>query len=114
LDWFDLLIHAGITAAATGLLARFVGPPDEGAAVATVIAVSLGLLAWRRHWALKRRDLTGDPGTTERLEELEARMADFDRVQARLLELEERLDFAERVLVQHREAGRLSGGLETR
>jgi tetrahydromethanopterin S-methyltransferase subunit G len=41
-------------------------------------------------------------------------MAEFDRVQARLLELEERLDFAERVLVQQREAGRLSGGLETR
>lgn len=40
-------------------------------------------------------------------EEMEARLADLDDVQRRLADVEERLDFAERMLSQQRDAQRL-------
>jgi hypothetical protein len=39
-----------------------------------------------------------DPALTERIEELEHRLAELDQERVRIAELEERLDFAERML----------------
>jgi len=44
-----------------------------------------------------------DQGDRERVQELEARVADLEAAQGRMLELEERVDFAERMLSQQRE-----------
>ena len=48
------------------------------------------------------------------LEELRARMDEADHTRARIAELEERLDFTERLLVQQRDASRLPAGREDR
>ena len=115
LDWFDLAIHVGIT----GMVMIMVdsashGPGSEGA-VAAVVAISLGLLAWRRARALQHRpaETTGEV-QVQRLALVEDRMAELEQMQARMLELEDRLDFAERLLAQQREAVRLPAGRETR
>lgn len=44
----------------------------------------------------------------ERLEELERRMAELEGGQQRVAEIEERLDFAERLLAKRRDAERLA------
>jgi hypothetical protein len=64
------------------------------------------VLAYRRHRATARRgaDAPGEPG---QLEELEARVAELEAGQSRMLELEERVDFAERLLSQQREPVKL-------
>lgn len=108
LDWFDLAIHIGVT-----LLLAFVassaatGGHDE-VPIAAIFGGSLALLAWRRSRA--RRSLppetTGEV-QTERVFQLEDRVAELEVQQARFQELEERLDFAERLLAQQREAPRL-------
>jgi hypothetical protein len=112
IDWIDLLIHVSITGMVM-VIAESVstGPGSEGA-VAAVAAVSLGVLAWRRKRALERRGpgTDTDPGSSNRLYDLEGRVADLEAAQGRVLELEERLDFTERLLAQHREASRLGAG----
>jgi len=47
------------------------------------------------------------PEDTERLEELERRVGELEAGQRRVAELEERLDFAERLLAQQRDAPRI-------
>jgi membrane protein implicated in regulation of membrane protease activity len=108
LDWFEVVVHAAITiAAGVSVDALFHGPVGD-VGVAAVIAGSLALLAWRR-----RRAQAGsaDPGSA-RLAELEGRLADMEAAVGRVYELEERLDFTERLLTQvrEREAARLPGG----
>jgi hypothetical protein len=105
LDWFDLAIHVGITAMIMIIVDSASHGPGEDGAVAAVVAVSLGVLAWRRARALKHRppETTGEV-QAERLAQVEDRLAELEAVQARLLELEERLDFTERLLVRQREA----------
>lgn len=44
------------------------------------------------------------------LDDLRARVTDSERLEGRMAELEERLDFAERMLAQQRDPERLSGG----
>jgi Tfp pilus assembly protein PilO len=44
------------------------------------------------------------------LQEMRARIEDGEQAQARIAELEERLDFAERLLTQQREAAQLGKG----
>jgi hypothetical protein len=46
----------------------------------------------------------------ERVEELESRVGELEQMQFRVAELEERLDFAERLLGQQREPERLPRG----
>jgi len=45
----------------------------------------------------------------DRVRELEARVAELEQSQGRLLEVEERLEFAERLLATRREADQLPG-----
>jgi len=98
LDGFDLLIHAGVTSAFIGFVAMSNGP-EEHNPVAT--GVSLLVLALRRHVALRTRrqvGLSSGEMAAERLAGLEQRMEELEAEQARVTELEERLDFAERLL----------------
>ena len=54
-----------------------------------------------------RRRMAEDQGDREHVQELEARVADLGAAQGRMLELEERVDFAERMLSQQREPVKL-------
>jgi hypothetical protein len=72
------------------------------ATIHAALAVLFGVGAQRL--ALRRRH-TADADVAETLRELDARIADLDKVQdvhGRLPELEERLDFIERALVEVR------------
>jgi hypothetical protein len=66
--------------------------------------------------ALARRIEGGGPADSElqrKLDELRARVEDGETLRARVAELEERLDFAERMLAGHREQSRIGRGAET-
>ncbi|HSB54209.1 MAG TPA: hypothetical protein VLD58_07620 [Gemmatimonadales bacterium] len=111
LDLVDLIIHVGITAAVAAFAASTIRGPDGDSAVAFVIAASFAALAWRRARARRHAEELPDP---DRLAELEARVADLEQGHDRLVELEERLDFTERMLVRQREQdpARLGPGRE--
>lgn len=111
LDWFEVAVQfAATVAVGVALDGFFRGRPEGDAAIGFLIAGSLGVLAWRRRRAML------DPGLAEhdaeRVARLEDRVGQLEQEQQRVLELEERLDFTERMLVQQRErdAARLAPG----
>jgi hypothetical protein len=109
IDFIDLLIQAAITMCVGVAVVELAGPNEE-ILVSATFAASFGILAYRRHWARKRGEL-GKPATPpsgEYVLELEQRVTDLENAQQRIYELEERLDFAERLLAQKepRELGR--------
>jgi hypothetical protein len=63
----------------------------------------------RRH---ERLMAEGGAGGSEELRQLRARVEQLEDVAARVQDLEERLDFTERVLAQQRERGQLPAGGE--
>lgn len=73
---------------------------------ATGHAVLAGLFAlWAQHLRRLSKKSVADASMEERLRELEAQAAQFSKghdVEARLAELEERLDFTERALIEVR------------
>ncbi|MGE3617297.1 MAG: hypothetical protein AB7L66_15605 [Gemmatimonadales bacterium] len=105
LDAIDLLVHAVVT----GMIMGFVGSNSYGrfgeSLLFLIAGSSVVLFAVRRRLAL-RKGVGEVPGLTtgqmaaERLEELEARVAQLEAAEARVVELEERLDFTERLLAQ--------------
>jgi hypothetical protein len=113
LDWFDLLIHVGITLMLMVVASTAATGGHATVGLSLVVAGSLGLLAWRRHRAVHRGVVAASGEyQSERMAELEHRVAQLEAEQGRVLELEERLDFTERLLTQQREreAGRLPLG----
>lgn len=83
------------------------GPAEPlHATVHALLAVLFGLGAQRLGL---RRTLTADADVVGRVQELEERLVDLDKLQdeGRLSELEERLDFAERALVDVRTRAQL-------
>jgi hypothetical protein len=108
LDRFDLLVHLGITALLAVVAASAATGGRDEVPIAIIFAASLGLLAWRRSRFLRSQPpITTGEVQAERVFLLEDRVAELEAQQARLQELEERLDFAERLLAQKREAPRL-------
>lgn len=104
LDWFDVLVHGVITVVAgVGADALFPGPSGDFA-VGIVIAASITILGARRKRAMAA--LPPDTGSV-RLAEIEDRMAEVDHLAQRVYELEERLEFTERLLARGREADQL-------
>lgn len=112
LDGVDIVIQAGVTMLLMIMAGTQPGPNPE-ALVAGVGAVSLVILGIRRHLALKRGpqgavgEITGEV-ITDRLADLDSRLNEIDAMNYRVHELEERLDFAERLLAQAREPERLT------
>ncbi len=111
LSWFDVVLHAFVTICITMALAESSGG-DEDIIIPLGFATSAVIFGVRRYFALRRRAIR-EPTTGEveamRVEDLEARLADLELGSVRMAELEERLDFAERLLAQHRadSAGRV-------
>lgn len=56
---------------------------------------------------IEGKHLATDPALMAELEDLRSRMADLEQQQGRVHELEERIDFTERLLAQQREQSRL-------
>ncbi len=100
IDGFDVVLHGAIT------LLVMIGVEeithDDGLMFLTG-AASLVLLGIRRKLALRSAPRTGlSTGEVAalRLEDVEQRLNDLEVAQARVLELEERLDFTERMLAR--------------
>lgn len=96
-------------------------PPDRPVAVTgslegwdavlllLVVAVLLGVLAWPliRAWARRIESSGAGAEAQAEIEALRARLGELEQLPPRLLELEERVEFAERLLAQGREPDRL-------
>jgi hypothetical protein len=107
IDLFEVVIQAVVTIALIAIVGDMPGRTAE--VLGTGVGVSsLLFLAWRRKRALSADPETDAPG--ERMEDLEYRVADLENAQQRILELEERLDFAERLLARQREPESLPQG----
>ena len=82
---------------------------DAEIMLATVSLVSLLVLGLRRHRGVRNLPPeTTDEIAAERIAELETRVLELEQGELRMHELEERLDFAERLLAQAREPERLA------
>ena len=77
-------------------------------AVAIPVAAYAAIVATRAIW------IKGEPrpvgAAEDRLAELEARVAELEQGQRHVAELEERLDFAERMLAQSRDPAQIGRG----
>jgi len=103
LDGLDLLIHIGVTVCIMAVGSGLWSGAAAETMMATVTGVSLVVLGIRRKSALGRGPTEStDEVTAGRLEELESRLGELEQVYFRMQELEERLDFAERLLAERR------------
>jgi hypothetical protein len=110
LDGVELGIHALVTAIVLAFTATFNRPDEAMFFFATTAVSSLVLLSIRRRLALRKAEtkgLTTGEMAAERIAELEDRLAELEAGQSRIAELEtergqleERLDFAERMLAR--------------
>lgn len=82
------------------------------AAVGIPVGAYAAIAATRSIWG--RPQPTPESGGAGELAALRERVQELEVLQGRMMELEERLDFAERMLVQQRETGRLPEGREVR
>lgn len=91
------------------------GGIDAGVVTIVVFAlIAATVILWPVMRALARRleGKTADPALRDEMERLQHRLEEVGTLQARVAELEERLDFAERLLVRGHESpesGRLPG-----
>ena len=89
------------------------GPSMLEAVAICVIAVSFAFVAYKmlvplaRAFAARIEGRGGNAALEQRVNELQSQLADADMLQNRVAELEERLDFAERLLSQRDDAPRL-------
>ncbi|MGE5926553.1 MAG: hypothetical protein ACM357_04315 [Gemmatimonadota bacterium] len=105
LDGFDLFVHLVVTACIFFAMA-ISGAEEE---LFGVVAISLIVLAIRRRQALRRSG--GEPAEVDaRIDFLEQRVAELEGGHERMMELEERLDFAERLLTREPDARKLGQG----
>jgi hypothetical protein len=101
LDWFDLAVQVVLTGLVMGIADE--SGADEGVLLA-MTGVSILILAIRRALALRRMGPTAGLNSGEmaavRFEELESRLSELEARDTRVAELEERLEFAERLLAK--------------
>jgi hypothetical protein len=105
IDGVDLAIQAAVTFSLCGWVSVARGPDELYPFITVVSLVVLGVRRWagmRRH--RKQGMITGE---TERMQDLEDRLRDVEVFQDRVAELEERLDFTERLLTRQNEPGQL-------
>lgn len=78
-------------------------------AAVSLILVSVAVAVTALRWVWIRTGRSAAPASQD-LEELRARVAELEADRGHLAELEERLDFAERLLARQAEIDRLAGG----
>ncbi|MDX2260567.1 MAG: hypothetical protein SFU84_02555 [Gemmatimonadales bacterium] len=90
------------------------GPPDWIAPVAvlTLLIIIGGILVYPliRAWARRIEGRGQEPAMLEEMQELRERVAELEQSVSRMHELEDRVDFAERMLSQQGERARLGDG----
>lgn len=96
IDAVDLAIHLGVTVFLMGFVGVTNGP--EGL-FPTIMMGSIIALGVRRKLALRKGSLD-QVQERERLEDVEERLAYVEGLQDWVIELEERVDFAERLLTK--------------
>ncbi len=101
LDWFDFVVHGIVTIAGGVALDALLGGRATDVAIGVWLAASAIVLGYRRKRALAVEEAA--PVDSTRLNLLEDRVAELEAQQGRVYELEERLDFTERMLTQQRE-----------
>ena len=103
----DFIIHF----LAGGFIVVALGDASKNDAVALVATAGLfALYAWRRQRALARLPATGMTSGEVRLVELETQAEELHELRTRVAELEERLDFTERMLAQQRDPAQIGRG----
>jgi hypothetical protein len=91
------------------------GGIDPGiVAIVAFALIAITIILWPVMRALARRleGKSADPGLRDEVERLQHRLEELDALQGRVAELEERVDFTERILVRGQESpepGRLPG-----
>ena len=98
IDGVDLVIQAFVTIFAAVIISGT--GPGQDTRIGAVFMTSLLVLGIRRHLARKRGELGQAPPSGEYVLDIEQRLADLEAAQQRVYELEERVDFAERLLAQ--------------
>ena len=86
------------------------GGIDPGIVAIVVFSlIAITVILWPVMRALARRleGRTADPALRDEVEQLQHRLEEMDTLQVRVAELEERLDFAERLLSQRDDPARL-------
>ncbi|HEV2086651.1 MAG TPA: hypothetical protein VGR09_16375 [Gemmatimonadales bacterium] len=86
------------------------GPPGSVLLIIIAALTATVIILWPLMRAFARRlegKGGGDPALRSDVDHLHARLGDIDALQARVAELEERVDFTERLLAQNREPDRL-------
>ena len=115
MDWVDVAIQAFVTICVAVFLTEGTHA-DEDVALPLVFGASVMVFAVRRSFALKRlaasEGLTTGEMAAERIADLEARVAELEIAQTRVAELEERMDFSERLLTQQSNESRISDSRE--
>jgi hypothetical protein len=105
MDLIDLVIQIAVTGCLMGWVGVAGGPEELYPMIA---GTSFLLWGVRRHLTLKRmgREEVSD-GSSDRVADLEDRVRDLESLQNRMIELEERVDFTERLLARQHEPGQL-------
>ncbi len=105
MDVIDLVIQVAVTGCLMGWVGVSRGPDEL---YPMITGASFLLWGIRRHFTLKRlaREEISE-GSTERVADLEDRVRDVESLQNRMIELEERVDFTERLLARQHEPGQL-------
>lgn len=104
-DWLGATIGWGMASIFAGVfLSEGLGAPEE-IGVMTTMTLFFGGAAWARIWWLRRpvspsEGLTTGEAHLARQEELEMRVAELEALHARVADLEDRLDFSERLLAR--------------
>jgi hypothetical protein len=107
LDWFEVVAQVAVTiAVGVALDSMFPGSAGD-VTISLWVAASVVVLGIRRKRALMAE--AAGPADSARLGQLEDRVAELEAQHGRIYELEERLDFAERLLSQQRDMPRLPG-----
>ena len=96
-DLFDTLVHLGITVAAMVIIEEKTRQPEPVVLLACASAVVYSI---RRHFALKALKRESEVSGTFVTGETELRLRELEQLYARIAELEERADFAERMLAK--------------
>ena len=96
LDGIDVAIHAGVTVCLMAVVGVTAGPEQL---FPVILMGSLVVLAIRRKLGLRRGSLD-QVQEGDRLADVEERVAYLEGLQDRVMELEERLDFTERMLTK--------------